>query len=226
MTSRFWKNLKAPAFLLLASLFICFFPGVFSSGVVTLKSIQIFNTHEWFNAKPTVYFHCKGENKTILPDVKEAHVLYTFRGEESWQPLTELPDTKCKRCGLYEKDTLIADDVFDEWEFCSDDFMDPDGNYVRFKHKEFNATFFCPQCVHLKNSSDPASGSHGAKRGKRLNVLLVILISAIVATVSILGGGAYRYWQRRKREQDHARFLKLFEDGDDIEDEFGVEPVL
>jgi hypothetical protein len=32
-----------------------------------------------------VYFHCNGENKTKLPDVKEAHMLYTFKGEESWQ---------------------------------------------------------------------------------------------------------------------------------------------
>ncbi|XP_043701001.1 uncharacterized protein LOC122651611 isoform X1 [Telopea speciosissima] len=237
MEIRFWTNLKVRV-LLLASLILCFFPGVFSSGVVTLKSIQIFNTHEWFNAKPTVYFHCKGENKTILPDVKKADVVYTFKGEESFQPLTELPDEKCKRCGLYEMDFLTSDDIFDEWEFCSSDFIDPDGNYVRFKSKEFNATFLCPQCVHLKNDSDNASDSHnGANAGKKMNVLLVILIIAIVSTVSILGMvAAYRYWQRRKRDQDHARFLKLFEegdeiffddkDGDDIEDEFGLKQEL
>ncbi|XP_042482924.1 uncharacterized protein LOC122063285 [Macadamia integrifolia] len=230
MAIRFWQNLRVGA-LLLASFILCIFPGVFSAGVVTLKSIQINNTHEWFNAKPTVYFHCKGENKTILPDVKKAHVVYTFKGEESFQPLTELPDEKCKRCGLYEMDTLTSDDVFDEWEFCSSDFIDPDGNYVRFKDNEFNATFLCPQCL---NSSDHASGSNnGANTGKKMNVLLVILICAVVTTVSILGVVAgYRYWQRRKREQDQARFLKLFEegdgiffdekDGDDVEDGFSL----
>ncbi|XP_042512122.1 uncharacterized protein LOC122087164 isoform X2 [Macadamia integrifolia] len=228
MTIRFLTNFKARALLLLGSIIICILPGVFSSGVVTLKSIQIFKTHELFNAKPTVYFNCEGENRTIFPDVKETHVVYTFKGEESWQPLTELPDKKCKRCGLYEMDILKSADVFDEWEFCSSDFLDPDGNYVHFKDKEFNATFLCPQCVHLDNNSDHASGSHhGADTGKGMHVILVVLISAIVSTLSILGAvAAYRYWQWKKRQQDQARFLKLFEDGDDIEEELGLGPVL
>lgn len=59
--------------------------GKLSSAVVTLDSISIFKTHEWFKLKPTVYFQCKGEDKTVLPDVKEAHVIYTFKGQESWQ---------------------------------------------------------------------------------------------------------------------------------------------
>ncbi|KAJ4970163.1 hypothetical protein NE237_003262 [Protea cynaroides] len=229
MMIKFRTNLKALALLpLLGWLFICFFPGVFSSGVVTLDSIQIFKNHEILNAKPTVYFRCKGENRTILPDVKKTHVVYTFKGEESWQPLTELPDKKCKRCGFYEMDSLKSDDVFDEWELCSSDFIVPDGNYVHSKDKEFNATFFCPKCVHLENSTDHASGSHhGADTGMRMHVFLVVLISAVVSTVSIVGAvAAYRYWQWRKREQDQARFLKLFEEGDDIEDELDLGQVL
>ncbi|XP_043701003.1 uncharacterized protein LOC122651611 isoform X3 [Telopea speciosissima] len=210
MEIRFWTNLKVRV-LLLASLILCFFPGVFPSRLVTLKSIQIFNTHEWFNAKATVYFHCKGEERIILPDVKEAHVVYTFRGEESWQPLTELPNKKCKRCGLYEMGTLKSEDVFDEWEFCSSDFIDPIRNYVRFKDKEFNATFFCPQCAYVENGSDHASGSNNlANTGKEMDARLIILISATVPTVSILGVvAAYIYWPWRKREQDHARFRKV-----------------
>lgn len=58
--------------------------GTFSSRLVTLDTVEIFTTHEWFG-KPTVAFRCNGENKTYLPDVKEAHTLYTFKGEESWQ---------------------------------------------------------------------------------------------------------------------------------------------
>lgn len=58
--------------------------GTFSSRQVTLDTVEIFTTHEWFG-KPTVVFRCNGENKTDLPDVKEAHTLYTFKGEESWQ---------------------------------------------------------------------------------------------------------------------------------------------
>lgn len=59
--------------------------GLILSAVVTLSSIEIFTTHEWLEAAPTVYFTCKGENKTILPDVKKTHVSYSFKGEESWQ---------------------------------------------------------------------------------------------------------------------------------------------
>ena len=59
--------------------------GLVLSAVVTLSSIEIFTTHEWLKHTPTVYFLCKGENKTVLPDVKEKHVFYDFKGEESWQ---------------------------------------------------------------------------------------------------------------------------------------------
>lgn len=65
------------------------------------------------------------------------------------QPLTELPDIKCKRCGFYEKDAIKSNDVFDEWELCASDFTRPDGKYIHFKEKEFNATFLCAECVVL-----------------------------------------------------------------------------
>ena len=47
-------------------------------------------------------------------------------------------------------------------------------------------------------------------------VILIALLASIVAA-----GGAYviyRFWQKRKREQDQARFLKLFDEGDDLDD--------
>lgn len=58
------------------------------SAIVTLESIEIYTTHEWtewISAKPTVYFLCIGENKTVLPDVKKTKTVYTFKGEESFQ---------------------------------------------------------------------------------------------------------------------------------------------
>ncbi|GLT47865.1 hypothetical protein SLA2020_215240 [Shorea laevis] len=207
-------------FLALCIVCSCF-PGLILSAVVTLDSIEIFNTHEWFPRKPTVYFACKGENRTFLPDVKNKNVPYVFKGEESWQPLTKLESKKCKRCGFYEQDTIKSDDVFDEWEFCSSDFKD--GNYVRVKEKEFNATFLCTQCASVPNGSTEASASD--KRVNKSHIAIVIVISALVSTVMIIAAVAvYKYWQKRKREQDQARFLKLFEDGDDIEDELGLGP--
>ncbi|WVZ05023.1 hypothetical protein V8G54_018369 [Vigna mungo] len=47
--------------------------------------MEIFTTHEWLKTTPAVYFRCKGDNKTNLPDVKKTNVSYTFKGEESWQ---------------------------------------------------------------------------------------------------------------------------------------------
>lgn len=56
-----------------------------------------------------------------------------------------------------------------------------------------------------------------------MHVALIILIIVLVSTVLSLGLiAAYKYWQKKKREQDQARFLKLFEEGDDIEDELGL----
>ena len=65
----------------------------------------------------------------------------------AFQPLTDFSSKKCKRCGFYEKDRIVADDVFDEWELCPSDFTALDGKYIRFKEKEFNATFLCPECL-------------------------------------------------------------------------------
>ncbi|XP_055812348.1 uncharacterized protein LOC129882185 isoform X3 [Solanum dulcamara] len=181
--------------LLCSSILLSSFPELITAAVVTLDSIEIYNTHEFLGSAPEVYFQCKGENRTIyLPDVKKKHELYTFKGEESWQPLTELEEKRCKRCGIYEKDSFIKpDDIFDEWEFCASDFTRPDGKYIHFKEKEFNATFLCPDCV-------PLEGVLGAVT-------------------------AYQYWQKRKKQQDQARFLKLFEESDDIEDELGIGPL-
>ncbi|KAJ7972483.1 Valine-tRNA ligase [Quillaja saponaria] len=214
-------NSRVSNIIIVCWIFFSYFPGFILSAVVTLGSIEIFTTHEWIRPTPTVYFNCKEENKTELPDVKKAHVLYTFKGEESWQPLTDFVNKKCKRCGFYEKDSFKSDDVFEEWELCPSDFTAPDGKYTRIKEKEFNATFFCPQCISF--ASDSHSPSDGHKGRHSLDIALVVLLSVLFTTVLILGVVAgYKYWQKKKREQDQARFLKLFEEGDDIEDELGL----
>lgn len=43
---------------------------------------------------------------------------------------------------------------------------------------------------------------------------------SVVSVIGLLSG--YKYWQKRKREHKQARFLKLFEDADDIEEELGL----
>lgn len=220
-------------FFIFSVVFI-WFPEVISSAVVTLDSIEINKTHDWLRSEPTVYFHCKEENKTDLPDVKKVHVVYNFKGEESWQPLTEFLTRRCKRCGLYEKDTIKSDYVFDEWEFCPSDFTTPDGRYIRFKDKEFNATFLCQECVPQGNNvSSNASSSHSGGNGESgghgengMFWVIIVVISVFASTVFVVGLiSGYKYWQKRKRQQEQARFLKLFEDADDIEDELGIGPL-
>lgn len=59
--------------------------------------------------------------------------------------------------------------------------------------------------------------------------MITVIIICIFASSFVMVAGIvalYKYWQRRKREQDQARFLKLFEEGDDIEDELGLGYIL
>ncbi|CAH9113802.1 unnamed protein product [Cuscuta epithymum] len=200
----------------------CGLPELLTAAVVTLDSIQIYETHEFLGLEPTIYFQCKGENQTTLPDVKRKGVLYSFKGEESWQPLAELPSKKCKRCGFYEEDTMKPHDVFDEWEFCASDFSSTDGKYIHFKEKELNATFLCPECIPPVVAPYHPSPSNE----KEMHWALVVVIAALVSVVFVLSAVTlYKFWQRRKRQQEQARFLRLFEGDDDIEDELGISPL-
>jgi len=73
--------------------------------------------------------------------------IITYEFAMWFQPLTNFFGKKCKRCGVYEEDKILYDDVFDEWELCPSDFTTPDGRYIHFKEKEFNASFLCPDCL-------------------------------------------------------------------------------
>ncbi|CAJ1968414.1 unnamed protein product [Sphenostylis stenocarpa] len=213
-------NSRVLLLLFISSIFFACFPGLTSCAVVSLKSIEVFKTHEWLKVTTTVYFLCKGENKTVLPDVKKSNALYAFNGEESWQPLSNFSSKKCKRCGFYEEDSITSDDVFDEWEFCPSDFTAPNGEYIRFKEKEFNATFLCSECLSLASVDEHDDG-------KGMHIAVVVLLSALVSIILSLGVvGAYKFWQKKIREQDQARLLKLFEDDDDIGDELGLGTVI
>ena len=53
--------------------------------VVSLSSIEIFETHEWLKVTTTVYFLCDGENKSVFEDVKRARFVYAYNGQQSWQ---------------------------------------------------------------------------------------------------------------------------------------------
>ncbi|CAA0842882.1 Unknown protein [Striga hermonthica] len=207
------------AVLLSCSIILACSPVFVSAAVVTLDSMVIIKTHQWLPSKPSVYFQCKGEDKITLPDVKEKNVPYTFKEEESWQPLTEFKDKKCKRCGFYEKDA-IKTVIFDEWELCPADFKGPGGKYFHFKEGEFNASFLCSECVPQDNTAVVKIDS------KQLHWAIIVVLTIVVSTILIAGFvSACKWWQKRKRQQQQARFLKLFEETDDVEDELGIGPL-
>lgn len=220
------RGLNSWVSLLLFLCYITCFREVVSTATVTLQSVEIFATHEFIGADPTVYFNCKGEEKIIFPDLKKAHVLYAFKGQESWQPLTEFPNKKCKRCGFYAKHTIKSDDVFGEWEFCPSEFTRADGKYIYSIDKEVNATFICEECVPHPHVADPDRAPNSENEGHGMHWAIMTLIIILASILVILGlAAAYKYWQKKKRQKDQARFLKLFEDGDDIEDELGIGPL-
>lgn len=50
----------------------------------------------------------------------------------------------------------------------------------------------------------------------------IILVCLGVVTVIAFGVFLFKLWQRKKREEQHARLLKLFEDDDELEVELGM----
>jgi len=58
---------------------------------------------------------------------------------------------------------------------------------------------------------------------KKTSVAAIIIVSVLASVLVIIAlFGGYKYWQKKKRERDQARFLKLFEEEDDLEDELGL----
>ncbi|KAK2662308.1 hypothetical protein Ddye_000882 [Dipteronia dyeriana] len=60
-----------------------------------------------------------------------------------------------------------------------------------------------------------------SKSGSNTGAKVVIILSAVVA----VGGFAFflfKLWQKKKREEQYARLLKLFEEDDELEVELGL----
>ncbi|XP_004506418.1 uncharacterized protein [Cicer arietinum] len=75
------------------------------------------------------------------------------------------------------------------------------------------------------NPSDPKSenkdandhASRGSSTGLKILIVFLGLVSVIAFCVFL-----FKLWQRKKREEQHARLLKLFEDDDELEVELGM----
>ncbi|CAM6104820.1 unnamed protein product [Calypogeia fissa] len=213
-----WNQLLLPVLMLLYSL------GASADGNVTMESLTIYNTHEWI-MKPTVYFRCQHESKVYLPDVVEKNQDYAFMGQESWQPLTTLHGEKCKRCGLYEEDTIKSDDIFYEGELCPKDFTaSPEGRFVLFKEKEINATLLCLDCGVIPGSGvaagpDVSEDDEKDDQGAGLAFLIIVLVFVVLFALGVV---AYTKWRQKQRRDQQARFVKMFEDDDELDAELGL----
>ncbi|CAN6475578.1 unnamed protein product [Victoria cruziana] len=69
------------------------------------------------------------------------------------------------------------------------------------------------------SNNEVKSKGHGASGGVGVKVLLVCFgVVAVVAFCVFL----FKRWQKKKREEQHARLLRLFEEDDELELELGL----
>ncbi|KAF5479444.1 hypothetical protein F2P56_000263 [Juglans regia] len=76
-------------------------------------------------------------------------------------------------------------------------------------------------------ANDPSStknenkaASHGASSGSvGLKVVIVCLGLVVFVGFAVL---VFKIWKKKKREEQHARLLKLFEDDDELDVELGI----
>ncbi|KAK4741065.1 hypothetical protein SAY87_024653 [Trapa incisa] len=89
---------------------------------------------------------------------------------------------------------------------------------------------FCCFSIHLLSAlgDDQPSSSKNATNATAhkstnistgLEVLIVLLGLAAVIAFSVF---LFKLWQKKKRQEQQARFLKLFEDDDELEVELGI----
>ncbi|ESQ40178.1 hypothetical protein EUTSA_v10016063mg [Eutrema salsugineum] len=142
--------------------------------------------------------------------------------------MTEISGEKCKRCGIYEQGSLVSAKEFDEWELCPSDFS-ASQIYMHFKEKEMNATFVCHGCAKLESVSAEAKTSSSSKEeGDNGSTVAIAIVAGVLCAALVVVGGVFvfRHSKRMKLQRDQARFMKLFEESDETEDELGLEPVI
>ncbi|KAL3641460.1 hypothetical protein CASFOL_016428 [Castilleja foliolosa] len=71
----------------------------------------------------------------------------------------------------------------------------------------------------LADETSDDNKSAASKMSTTLTILIVLVGLLAVAAFSLF---LYKLWQRKKREEQHARLLKLFEQDDELEVELGI----
>lgn len=68
--------------------------------------------------------------------------------------------------------------------------------------------------------SEPASGSD--EKEESHHGLTAVIVIFVLLSLGGFGFVAYSQWRRKQRETQQARFIKLFEDDDFLDDELGL----
>ncbi|KAI3445569.1 hypothetical protein Pfo_002234 [Paulownia fortunei] len=75
--------------------------------------------------------------------------------------------------------------------------------------------------AYSNDSSTPKNGtkteSHGGSKGSTIAFICLALVA-----VALLSFFLFKFWQKKKREEQYARLLKLFEEDDELELELGL----
>jgi heme/copper-type cytochrome/quinol oxidase subunit 2 len=85
----------------------------------------------------------------------------------------------------------------------------------------FHFVLFFSLCSVLSAEEPDSDQSEEKKSGGHSMVTLFLVLVCIVIAAAILFIG-YKIWLKRKREEQQARFIKLFEDDEDLEAELGL----
>ncbi|KAL0549802.1 hypothetical protein IC582_014291 [Cucumis melo] len=64
------------------------------------------------------------------------------------------------------------------------------------------------------------SGNHPSSRSNTGSMVAIILLGILVAV--LLSFFLFKLWQKKRREEQYARLLKLFEEDDELEVELGL----
>lgn len=83
-------------------------------------------------------------------------------------------------------------------------------------------------CLILSGFSDDSSSSKDGKKadvqatssgstGTRVVIICVVLLGFVLLSIFL-----FKLWQKKKREEQYARLLKLFEEDDELELELGL----
>ncbi|KAI3448363.1 hypothetical protein Pfo_005028 [Paulownia fortunei] len=74
------------------------------------------------------------------------------------------------------------------------------------------------------DSSTPRNGTktedHAPVGGSKKSTIAIICL--VLVAVALLSFFLFKYWQKKKREEQYARLLKLFEEDDELELELGL----